>query len=184
MGKTNTSSRHTFMSDIPGDHVPPKTSGLAIWSLVLGILSLFCFSIFAAIPGVICGHKALSRIKRSGGAIPGQGLAIGGLVTGYIGIALSLIMVPLMLAIAVPNFIRARDTAQKHICENNLRQIQDAKQQWATKNKKEANETPTESDLIPYLNSGMQRCPAGGNYKLNAVSDSATCSIPTHKVRL
>jgi len=47
----------------------------------LGILSLACFSIFAAIPGVICGHKALSRIKRSSGAIAGQGLAIAGLIT-------------------------------------------------------------------------------------------------------
>ena len=48
-----------------GNEAQPKTSGLAIWSLVLGILSLACFTIFAAIPGVICGHKALSKIKRS-----------------------------------------------------------------------------------------------------------------------
>lgn len=65
----------------------PKTSGLAIWSLVLGILSLLCFTIFAGIPGVICGHKALSKIKRSSGALTGQGLAIAGLITGYLGIA-------------------------------------------------------------------------------------------------
>jgi len=65
----------------------PKTSALAIWSLVLGILSLVCFTIFTAIPGVICGHKALSRIKRSNGTLTGQGLAIAGLVTGYMGIA-------------------------------------------------------------------------------------------------
>ena len=51
----------------------PKTSALAIWSLVLGILSLTCFTIFTGIPGVICGHKALSKIKRSAGALTGQG---------------------------------------------------------------------------------------------------------------
>jgi hypothetical protein len=56
----------------------PKTSALAIWSLVLGILSLVCFTIFAAIPGVICGHKALGKIKRSNGTLTGQGLAIAG----------------------------------------------------------------------------------------------------------
>lgn len=71
------------------DPATPKTSALAIWSLVLGILAFLCFSIFSAIPAVICGHKALSRIKSSGGAITGQGLAIGGLVTGYCNIALS-----------------------------------------------------------------------------------------------
>jgi hypothetical protein len=42
--------------------------------LVLGILSLVCFTIFAAIPGVICGHKALSKIKHSNGTLTGQGL--------------------------------------------------------------------------------------------------------------
>ena len=49
---------------LPGKAPQPKTSALAIWSLVLGILSLSCFSILSAIPGVICGHKALSKIKR------------------------------------------------------------------------------------------------------------------------
>src|SRR5688572_21895987 len=110
---------------------PPKTSVLAIWSLVLGILSLTCFSIFAAIPGVICGHKALSRIKRSGSTLSGQGLAIGGLVTGYLGVALAAVFIPIMLAISIPNFVAARHTAQMYACINNLRQIVDAKQQWA-----------------------------------------------------
>jgi hypothetical protein len=65
---------------------PPQTSGLAVWSLVLGILSLPCLSIFSAIPAVICGHKALSRINYSRGSLSGKGLAIAGLVTGYVGI--------------------------------------------------------------------------------------------------
>jgi hypothetical protein len=92
----------------------PKTSGLAVWSLVLGILSLACFTtIFAGIPGVICGHKALSKIKQSSGALTGQGLAIAGLVTGYLGIAWAIFAIPVMLAIAIPNFVQARETAQK-----------------------------------------------------------------------
>src|SRR6266567_7205083 len=61
------------IAPIGTNSAPPKASGLAIWSLVLGILSLVCFSIFAAIPGVICGHMALLRIKRSGGDIVGKG---------------------------------------------------------------------------------------------------------------
>ena len=129
----------------------PKTSALAIWSLVLGILSLACFTIFAAIPGVICGHKALSKIKRSGGALTGQGLAIAGLVTGYLGIAWAILFIPLMMAIAIPNFVRARTTAQMNACISNLRQIDDAKQQWATQNKKETTDTPTAQELDAYL---------------------------------
>ena len=93
----------------PGVASQPKTSALAIWSLVLGILSLACFSIFTAIPGVICGHKALSKIKHSGGTLAGQGLAIAGLVTGYLGIVWAMIFIPMMMAIAIPNFVKARD---------------------------------------------------------------------------
>src|SRR5437016_4388845 len=99
--------------------VQPKNSGLAIASLVLGILSLTCFYLFSGIPAVICGHMAHSRIRRSGGALEGGGLALAGLITGYIGIALSIVIIPLMAAIAIPNFVKARTTAQMNGCINN-----------------------------------------------------------------
>jgi len=79
--------------------VPPapsggKTNGLAIASLVMGILALLCLGALAGIPGVICGHMALGRIKTSGEG--GQGLAVAGLIMGYIGIAWSIIALLLM----------------------------------------------------------------------------------------
>src|SRR6185312_17212668 len=120
----------------------PKTSALAIWSLVLGILSLVCFSIFAGIPGVICGHKALSKIKNSAGSLTGQGLAIAGLITGYLGILWAIVMIPLMMAIAIPNFVKARETSIQNACINNLRQIDAAKNQWALENNKKDSDTP------------------------------------------
>ena len=40
-------------------------------------------------------------------------------------------IIGLLAAIAIPNFVRARNTAQKNTCINNLRQIDGAKQQWA-----------------------------------------------------
>lgn len=64
----------------PAPH--PKTSGLAVASLVLGILG-FCTGV-TGIAAVICGHMALSRIKKAAGTLTGSGLAIGGLATGYI----------------------------------------------------------------------------------------------------
>jgi Domain of unknown function (DUF4190) len=162
---------------------PPKTSALAIWSLVLGILSLVCFSIFAAIPGVICGHKALSRIKYSGGRISGQGLAIGGLVTGYLGIAWAIIFIPMMMAIAIPNFVKARTTSQANACINNLRQIDAAKNEWALENHK-TNGTPvTESDIKPYIkldaSGNLPECPAGGTYIIGSVGQPPACSLGT-----
>ena len=61
------------------------TSGLAIGSLVCGILELFTLG-FAAIPAVILGHLARTQIRRSGER--GDGMAIAGLVLGYLGIGI------------------------------------------------------------------------------------------------
>ena len=169
------------------DQSAPKTCSLAIWSLVLGILGVFCFTIFAAIPGVICGHKALTRIKSSGGALTGEGMAIGGLVTGYIGIALAIFYVPMMLAIAIPNFVRARTTAQQNACINNLRIIDGAKSQWAMEHQKQNTDTPAATDLQPYMGRGtageLPFCPNdpaqtfATSYSINAVKTPPACKI-------
>ena len=101
-----------------------KTCALAVWSLVLGILSLLCCGMFAGIPAVICGHMAQSRIKNSGGTLGGDGLAIGGLVTGYIGAVLTSIAVLGVLAgLLLPAVAGARNHARSAQDMNNLKQI-------------------------------------------------------------
>lgn len=159
--------------------------GLATWSLVLGILAvvlcIVCIGPLLGIPAVICGHVALSRIKRSNGTMKGHGPAIGGLVTGYISIAL-IPVIGLLSAIAIPNFVKARQTAQMNACINNLRLIDAAKQQWQLENNKTTNSTPMSVDLQPYMGPGgiWPTCPAGGTYEINAVNESPTCTIPDH----
>jgi len=167
----------------------PKTSGLAITSLVLGILGLVlllaCIGPLFAIPGVICGHMAYSRIKRSGGAMTGSGMALGGLITGYVTIALGVLLIPMMAAIAIPNFVKARDTAMRNACINNLRQIDTAKEQWAQENKKDAGAVPTEAELDVFLKNKKMadlKCLKGGSYGINSVGETPTCSIPTHEL--
>ena len=66
-----------------------QNDGTAVASLVLGILSLICFGILTAIPAIITGHISLGKIKRSGDTLGGKGMAIAGLVMGYITIALT-----------------------------------------------------------------------------------------------
>ncbi len=61
------------------------TNPLAIASLVLGVPGLCCC--LAGIPAIVCGHIALSQINQSGGAQEGRGLAVAGLVLGYLGLA-------------------------------------------------------------------------------------------------
>lgn len=78
-----------------------KTAGIAIWSLVLGILGLTCIGPIGAIPAIVCGHIGLSKIKKAAGALSGQGMAIAGLVLGYVGLVLSVLILPALLLPAV-----------------------------------------------------------------------------------
>jgi hypothetical protein len=58
----------------------PRTASAAIWTLVLAVLSFTCGWLFTAIPAVICGHIARSKIRKSGGALGGKGIATTGLI--------------------------------------------------------------------------------------------------------
>lgn len=88
---------------MPQAQTQPPTSGKAITSLVLGILSLpwcFCFGPIAALLGIAAVVLAIMARKdvaqgRAGGA--SSGLAIGGLVCGIIGICLGLISVIILI---------------------------------------------------------------------------------------
>lgn len=72
-------------------------SKLAIASLIFGLIGLWgigiIFPILLGIPAVICGHKARSKIKRAGGALRGKGLALAGLIIGYIHISLIIVFI-------------------------------------------------------------------------------------------
>jgi len=137
---------------------------------------------FTGIPGVICGHTALSRIRKSGGRLGGEGLAIAGLVTGYIGSTFfGIAFLGMLAAIAIPNFVKAREVAQQNACINNLRQIDAAKHQWALEKNRADTDTPTEADLTPYFKSHQfPACPAGGTYTIGAVNTLPSCSVTNH----
>lgn len=89
----------------------------------------------------------------------------------------------MLAAVAIPNFVKARGTAQKNACINNLRQIDGAKQQWALENKKPESATPQKDDLMMYFkNEKFPVCPAGGTYTINSVDSKPTCSVPDHEM--
>src|SRR5437879_12371387 len=71
-------------------------------------------------------------------------------------------IIGLLAAIAIPNFIRARTTAQMNACINNLRQIDGAEQQFALESKQAAAFVPAFSDISGYLKNAVV-CPAGGS---------------------
>lgn len=79
--------------------VAAPTSGAATASLIFGILSYIFLPVIGAIVAVICGHVALGQIRASGDHVGGKGMAIAGLVLGYlqvVGIALFIVFVVLL----------------------------------------------------------------------------------------
>ncbi len=92
-------------------------------------------------------------------------------------------IIGLLAAIAIPNFVRARQTSQTNACINNLRQIDGAVQQWALETKQATDAQPVEGDVLPYLKNSVT-CPAGGvgatfatSYTLNTVQEKPVCQI-------
>lgn len=74
--------------------VYPRTSSLAIVSLIFGILAYVFLPFLGALIAVICGHSARSEIRRAPpGTIEGDGLALAGLILGWIQLACTLIAV-------------------------------------------------------------------------------------------
>src|SRR5690349_8105969 len=73
-------------------------------------------------------------------------------------------IIGLLAAIAIPNFVKARGTAQRNACINNLRQIDGAKEQWALENKKSAGTASDSAGVNAYIKGSAPACPAGGSY--------------------
>jgi prepilin-type N-terminal cleavage/methylation domain-containing protein len=90
-------------------------------------------------------------------------------------------IIGLLAAIAIPNFIKAREASQKNACIANLRQLDGAKQTWALEMKKVNSHSPVDTDLFGptlYIRE-KPPCPAAGAYTLGVVSEKPSCSLST-----
>ena len=90
-------------------------------------------------------------------------------------------IIGLLAAIAIPNFIKAREASQKNACIANLRQLDGAKQTWALEMKMVNIDLTVESDLFGdtlYIRD-KPACPANGTYTLKTVANKPECSLIT-----
>mgnify|MGYP001556883931 CR=1 FL=1 len=92
-------------------------------------------------------------------------------------------IIGLLAAIGIPNFVRARETAQTNACINNLRVIDAAKQQWALELGKASSAIPGPTDIEPYVGRSqlvMPHCPLSNAsgipaYNIGVVTEPPTC---------
>jgi len=91
-------------------------------------------------------------------------------------IMIVVLIVGILLAVAVPNFMTARETSRSKACSSNLRQIESAKKQYAV-DKRLADGSPvTEiTTLADYIKT-LPVCPDGGTYIPGAIGTYPSCS--------
>ncbi len=78
----------------PGMPVPmagPQNEQMAVWALVLGILSWCCCSCLTGIPAIVLGYMARTKIRESNGALSGDGMALAGIILGGISTAMTVL---------------------------------------------------------------------------------------------
>lgn len=97
---------------------PPKTSGMAVTSLVLGILGFFTCGL-TALFGLIFGIISLIKIKDNKDTLKGGGLALAGIIVS----AVFLLMIPIFAAMLLPALSAAKERAQTINCVSNEKQL-------------------------------------------------------------
>ena len=92
-------------------------------------------------------------------------------------IMIVVLIIGILMAIAVPNFIQARQTSRKNSCIANLKQIDSGKEQYAMENKLDTGATETWGNLVPNYLKSQPSCPGGGAYTINVVGTNPACSL-------
>ncbi len=160
-------------------------SDLAWWEGAPGWVSL------STAPGVVLPPNvppplpplapAAAPAGKSGGSMSNKTIALI-VVAGVL--ALAVPFFGLLAAIAIPNFVKARSTAQQRACITNLKQVDGAVMQWALEYKKNTSDTYTLADpkVLEFMKGRvLPVCPAGGIYspEIN-VGDVPRCNISGH----
>lgn len=88
-------------------------------------------------------------------------------------------IIALLAAIAVPNFVQARNAARSGNCINNLRVIDSGKEQYAIENNIASGAAATSTNISPYLkNNVMPVCPGTSTaYTINNIGTLPTCAL-------
>ncbi|MBU0469754.1 MAG: DUF4190 domain-containing protein [Candidatus Omnitrophica bacterium] len=150
--------------------VQKRTLGIAIASLVCGcffIIPLLGFLLSVA--AIVLGIVALVKINKNQEMYQGKGLAISGIVLGGLGI-LILPIIALLAAIAIPNLLRAKISANDALAKSTLRTLSTASETYATANNRQY--PLSIYDLMdavpPYLNTNYcDQTMAGYTYDCN-----------------
>ena len=113
-------------------------------------------------PDALEESRVMNRIRKSKGFT-------------LVEIMIVVLIIGILMAIAVPNFIKARQGSRQKTVIANLKQIDSAKEQWAMETGKVGGAACTDADLVPtYMKTNPDNTPVTGAYEPNAVGTDPT----------
>lgn len=89
-------------------------------------------------------------------------------------------IIGLLAAVAIPNFMRARERAQRNACIANLKQIDGAKTLWALDTGAATGDSVEMTDLVTAYIKATPSCPSGGTYTIAVIGTDPTCDVTGH----
>jgi prepilin-type N-terminal cleavage/methylation domain-containing protein len=92
-------------------------------------------------------------------------------------IMIVVLIIGILLAIAVPNFVRAREGSRAKACQGNLKQMESAKEQWAMDTRAAAGAAVTQADIVPNYMKSMPTCPSSGAYTIGDLNTTPVCAV-------
>ena len=94
-------------------------------------------------------------------------------------IMIVVLIIGILLAVAIPNFVKARNSGRSKSCISNLRQIDAGKEQYMLDNKTTTAPSAMTS-IVPTYVKNTPTCPSGGTYSINDATTSPSCTVGTN----
>lgn len=124
-------------------------------------------------------NRVMSRARRNLFAYPFAFFTLGGTLSGGANVMISIAVIGLLAAIAVPSFARAREMSQRNACIMNMRSLNAAKSMIVSTHNYKVGDSISEQEVSQYLKKDFRGliCPRGGHYTINSVGQDPECSI-------
>jgi len=90
------------------------------------------------------------------------------------------LVIGIILSIALPNWMKARETSRTQACISNLTAIENAKDQCAMEYGLGNGYVVVWADLVPAYIRSQPQCPSGGDYVIGPIGIRTDCPIANH----
>ena len=97
-------------------------------------------------------------------------------------IMIVVLIIGILMAIAVPNFVQARSTSRRNACVSSLKHLDSRKEEFAMDNNLDNGAAIAWANIVPQYLKSQPTCPSNGTYALGVIGTNPTCTVATHTI--